>query len=60
VVAYLRRRRLARAEHLMRRTTLPIPAIAASVSIPDLQAFNKSCRRELGASPRSERNSLAR
>ncbi|GIH09175.1 hypothetical protein Rhe02_72420 [Rhizocola hellebori] len=56
VVAYLRRRRLARAEHLLRRTTLPIPAIAASVGIPDLQAFNKSCRRELGASPRAVRN----
>jgi len=52
VVAYIRQRRLARAEHLLRRSTMPIPAIAASVGIPDLQAFNKACRRELGAPPR--------
>lgn len=52
VVAYLRQRRLARAGHLLRRSTMPIPAVAASVGIPDLQAFNKACRRELGASPR--------
>jgi AraC family transcriptional regulator len=25
------------------------------VGIPDLQAFNKACRRELGASPRALR-----
>jgi transcriptional regulator GlxA family with amidase domain len=52
VVAYIRRRRLQRAHHLLRATTLSIPAVAASVGIPDLQAFNKACRRELGASPR--------
>ncbi|NUT37662.1 MAG: helix-turn-helix domain-containing protein [Hamadaea sp.] len=55
VVGYLRRRRLARAEHLLRHTTLPIPAVAAAVGIADLQAFNKACRRELGASPRAVR-----
>lgn len=55
VVGYLRERRLARAEHLLRRTTLPIPAVAAAVGIPDLQAFNKACRRELGGSPRAVR-----
>ncbi|MFF4353444.1 helix-turn-helix domain-containing protein [Streptomyces sp. NPDC001530] len=52
VVAYIRRRRLERARHLLRASTLSIPAVAASVGIPDLQAFNKACRRELGASPR--------
>ncbi|MFI6492376.1 helix-turn-helix domain-containing protein [Streptomyces sp. NPDC050564] len=52
VVAYIRRRRLERAHHLLRASTLSIPAVAASVGIPDLQAFNKACRRELGASPR--------
>jgi AraC-like DNA-binding protein len=52
VVAYIRRRRLERARHLLRASTLPIPAIAAAVGIPDLQAFNKACRRELGAAPR--------
>ncbi|MFE6625547.1 hypothetical protein ACFVGK_41355, partial [Streptomyces sp. NPDC057740] len=30
-------------------------AIAAAVGIADLQAFNKACRRELGASPRDVR-----
>ncbi|WP_405868067.1 AraC family transcriptional regulator [Streptomyces sp. NBC_01515] len=47
VVAYIRRRRMDRARHLLRATTLSIPAVAAAVGIPDLQAFNKTCRREL-------------
>jgi AraC family transcriptional regulator len=55
VVAYLRRRRLERARHLLRESTLAIPAIAAAVGIPDLQAFNKACRREFGLSPRAVR-----
>jgi len=55
VVAYIRQRRLDRARHLLRESTLSIPAIAATVGIPDLQAFNKACRRELGASPRAVR-----
>jgi AraC family transcriptional regulator len=55
VVAYIRRRRLERARHLLRESTLPIPSIAAAVGIGDIQAFNKVCRRELGASPRAVR-----
>ncbi|WP_329280723.1 AraC family transcriptional regulator [Streptomyces sp. NBC_01451] len=55
VVGYVRRRRLDRAHHLLRASTLSIPAVAASVGIPDLHAFNKACRRELGASPRALR-----
>ncbi|TWF90670.1 helix-turn-helix protein [Streptomyces brevispora] len=55
LVAYIRRRRLERAGHLLRESTLSIPAVAASVGIADLQAFNKVCRRELGASPRAVR-----
>ncbi|MEU8793629.1 helix-turn-helix transcriptional regulator [Streptomyces sp. NPDC048643] len=55
VVAYIRRRRLERAHHLLRASTLSIPAVAAAVGIPDLQAFNKACRRELGAPPRALR-----
>jgi transcriptional regulator GlxA family with amidase domain len=47
-----------RARHFLQATTLSIPAIAASVGIPDLQAFNKACRRELGASPRGIRKGL--
>lgn len=59
VVGYIRRRRLHRAHHLLSATTLSIPAVAASVGIPDLQAFNKACRRELGASPRALRTAAA-
>jgi AraC family transcriptional regulator len=55
VVGYIRARRMQRAHHFLRATTLSIPAVAASVGIPDLQAFNKACRRELGAAPRSIR-----
>ncbi|CAL9305350.1 AraC family transcriptional regulator [Streptomyces sp. SudanB52_2052] len=56
VVGWVRRRRMARARHLLIASTLAIPAVAATVGIPDLQAFNKTCRRELGASPRAVRN----
>jgi AraC-like DNA-binding protein len=59
VIAYIRRRRMARARHLLVSSTLSIPAVAASVGIPDLQAFNKICRRELGGSPRAVRNAIA-
>lgn len=55
VVAHIRRRRLERARHLLLESTLSIPAVAAAVGIADLQAFNKACRRELGASPRAVR-----
>ncbi|MEU6357590.1 helix-turn-helix domain-containing protein, partial [Streptomyces sp. NPDC047072] len=55
VVGYIRRRRMERARHLLVSSTLAIPAIAATVGIPDLQAFNKTCRRELGAAPRAVR-----
>jgi transcriptional regulator GlxA family with amidase domain len=51
VVGYIRERRLRRAEHLLRHSTLPIKIIAAAVGIPDLHLFNKSLRRELGKSP---------
>ncbi|WP_405062259.1 helix-turn-helix domain-containing protein [Kribbella sp. NBC_01505] len=58
VIGYLRRRRMTRARHLLVASTLSIPAVAASVGIPDLQAFNKTCHRELGASPRTIRNEM--
>jgi transcriptional regulator GlxA family with amidase domain len=48
-----------RARHLLRESTLSIPAVAAAVGIGDLQAFNKTCRRELGASPRAVRAGTA-
>ncbi len=55
VVAYIRRRRMERARHLLTASTLSVTAVAAAVGIPDLQAFNKVCRRELGESPRAVR-----
>jgi transcriptional regulator GlxA family with amidase domain len=55
VVGWIRQRRMARARHLLTATTMSIPAVAASVGITDLQAFNKACRRELGGSPRAVR-----
>ncbi|MFD7256653.1 hypothetical protein [Streptomyces sp. NPDC059874] len=39
-----------RAHHFLQATALSVPAVAASVGIPD-QAFNKACRRSFGASP---------
>ena len=59
VIGYIRSRRMTRARHLLVASTLSIPAVAASVGIPDLQAFNKTCRREFGASPRAVRNAVA-
>ncbi|KAA2252249.1 helix-turn-helix transcriptional regulator [Solihabitans fulvus] len=55
VVGQIRHRRMQRAHHLLVASTLAIPAVAAIVGIPDLQAFNKICRKELGASPRAVR-----
>lgn len=55
VVGYIRERRLRRAEHLLRNSTLPIKTIAAAVGIPDLHLFNKSLRRSLGKSPTAVR-----
>jgi AraC-like DNA-binding protein len=55
VVGYVRYRRAVRAEHLLRRTTLPVATIARSVGVSDLQAFNKLCHQLLGASPRDIR-----
>ncbi|GAA2100106.1 hypothetical protein GCM10009841_14520 [Microlunatus panaciterrae] len=56
VTAYVRRRRMARARHLLQDTTQSISSVAASVGIADLQAFNKACRREFGAPPRALRS----
>ena len=52
VVAHVRQRRLTRATHLLRASTLPIAEIARQVGVPDLHAFNKLMRRELGLAPR--------
>lgn len=55
VVGYIASRRMARALHLLQASTLSITAIATTVGIPDLQAFNKACRKAFGASPRALR-----
>jgi AraC family transcriptional regulator len=55
VVGYIAARRMARALHLLQASTLSITAIATTVGIPDLQAFNKACRKAFGASPRALR-----
>ncbi|KAA2260690.1 helix-turn-helix transcriptional regulator [Solihabitans fulvus] len=55
VVGHIAARRMARALHLLRASTLTAAAIAAAVGIPDLQAFNKACRKTFGASPRALR-----
>ncbi len=51
VVAYIRQRRVLRAQHLLLHSWLPIKAIAQQVGIPDQHLFNKTIRRELGAAP---------
>lgn len=55
VIGWIRHRRIARASHLLQHTTLSVAAVAASVGITDLQAFNKACRQETGRSPRALR-----
>lgn len=52
---YTRRRRVRHAVELIRRTQLPIKAIAAEVGFADLQQFNKLLRREAGMAPRALR-----
>lgn len=52
VVGHLRQRRVEHAVHLLTRSTMSVSAVAATVGIPDLQAFNKTCRAVTGRSPR--------
>lgn len=52
IAGYVRRRRIEHAVHLLTRTTMSVSAVAATVGIPDLQAFNKTCRAVTGRSPR--------
>jgi len=57
LLAYIRQQRLERAEHLLRHTTEPIAAIAATVGYADLHHFNKLMRRHTGRSPSGLRRS---
>ena len=51
VSEYIRTRRLDRARHLLRYSTLPIKSIAAEVGIPDPHLFNKTVRKAFGGPP---------
>lgn len=55
VLAYIRGKRMKRAIHLLRSSTMPIKSIANSVGYPDLQHFNKAIRAATGMSPKSLR-----
>ena len=59
VSAYIRQRRMERAQHLLLHSTLPIKAIAAQVGIADLHLFNKTIHRVLHDSPRRVRDRFA-
>lgn len=61
VLGYIRKKRIDRALHLLKNSTLPIKSIASSVGYFDLQHFNKAVRAASGLCPRSTRsgNSVA-
>jgi AraC-like DNA-binding protein len=50
-MSYLRERRMDLARYLLSSTTIPVKEIAYQVGIPDVHAFNKLCKRYLGAAP---------
>ena len=55
VKGYLLDRRMAKARHLLRKSSVPIKAIAFETGYGDLHAFNKAVRRHCGNSPRGLR-----
>jgi AraC family transcriptional regulator len=55
VVGWILGRRVQRAAHLLRNSSLPMAEIARSVGAYDLHAFNKLVRRGLGRPPRQVR-----
>lgn len=54
-MAWVRRRRLERAAHLLRCSTLPAGRIAADLGFVDLQHLSKALRRATGRGPRALR-----
>jgi AraC-like DNA-binding protein len=58
IIAFIRKRRMNLAKHLLTNSDLPIKEIACETGIPDLQRFNKIIRKELGCSPRQLRKKL--
>lgn len=60
VVGFIHARRVQRAAHLLRTSSLPVGEIARSVGVHDLHAFNKLIRRGLGQAPRAVREAARR
>lgn len=54
-IAYIRNRRMARAEYLLTRTSQPVKDIADQIGINDLHLFNKTVHQVFGCSPRELR-----
>jgi AraC-like DNA-binding protein len=52
VKGYLTQRRMAKARHLLQKSSTPIKNIAYSVGFDDLHAFNKAVRHHFGCPPR--------
>lgn len=59
IVAYIRRRRLERARHLLLHSTAAVRDIASEVGIADLQSFNKAMRKHYACGPRELRRRAA-
>ena len=57
---HIRKRRVERAEYLLKFTSINIKDIAAQVGIPDLHTFNKTIRKELVKSPTQIRQAADR
>jgi len=51
VIGHLIERRMERAAHLLRHSSMPVKQVAAQVGIHDVQAFNKAVRARFGCSP---------
>jgi AraC-like DNA-binding protein len=55
VKPWIQARRLERARHLLRNTSLPVRVIAAQLGVADVQRFNKLVRQACGVGPRALR-----
>lgn len=60
VAAYMQKRRLEKAQHLLTRSNVPIKSIAKEVGLADLQHFNKFIRQHTGRSPTQVRSGRPR
>jgi AraC family transcriptional regulator len=57
VKGYMSHRRMAKARHLLQKSSTPIKRIAYEVGFENLHAFNKAVRHHFGCSPRALRSS---